>query len=609
MATPEELAEIRARLDLVEIVSRYVTVHSSGANYLARCPFHEDKRPSLTVSREKGLFHCFGCGAGGDIFQFIMQIERLSFPEAVRRLADQVGVALRSPGRADASGSGSERARLAGLNERVAQYYQRNLQRSGVGKRAWDYLTEQRGLTPETVKQFRLGYAGPGWDLLLRTFPAEQQVLQRLGLVSLARSGQRYDRLRDRVIFPLRSVGGELIAFAGRRLSAEETTPKYLNIANSPLFKKGRELYGLSQALPGLSREHEALLVEGYLDLITLHQAGFGQAVASMGTALTAGQAKLLRRYVERVYILYDRDSAGRAAAWRGLRQLIEAGLEARVALLPAGQDPDSLVRQQGADALREILAQAQPATQFYLDTLIEDHRGRGVRGQEEILAQVRGFIAGLDSLPWRYQLIRGLASRLDLPQQEIEREMQGARTHGIMAPTVQQGGDQRGPEHQGYEERLLYFILQGELPVSRLMELFTPAEFGSYREIVATLFALYQEEGGPERLSGPEGPALLQRWLARLTPQDGTRLRALSLSERLDDDPERAISQLLQAQRLRQTQRQLRELRRQIRQAQLAGDRQAVEQLQREQLQQSKEQAQLLREVGWQRTPSGHLS
>lgn len=603
MATSLELEQIRARLDLVEIVSQYVAVRPSGANHIACCPFHEDKTPSMTISREKGLFHCFGCGVGGDLFQFVMKIERLSFPEAVARLAAQAGVPLQARQRSGAPDS--ERAQLLQLNERVARYYEQNLWETPQGERARKYLTEERLLAPEALKRFRLGYALSAWDQLLRTFPSQSSRLQKLGLVLPGRTGQPYDRLRDRVIFPITSIQGEVSGFAGRRLTANDQEPKYLNIPNTPLFEKGGQLYGLSHALPTLNSRREALLVEGYLDVITLHQAGFTGAVASMGTALTAGQARLLKRYVERACILYDRDTAGRAATLRGLRQLLAAGLEVQVALLPPGRDPDSLVRQDGAEALSAVIAQRQPFHEFYLTTLFEDHEGRGVRGQEEILAEAQRFISGLTSLPLRYQMIRELAARLDLPQEEVEREMmKGGRASRIMTSTEHRDGGQREPERRDAEESLLYFTLQGDLPVRRLMELFTPPDFESYGEIFAALFDVYRDGGGPERLSEAGGTALVQRWLEQLDPDHQARLRALALGERRDADPQRAITQLLQSVRLRRAQGRLRALQQQISQAQQAGNRQAIIDLQREQDQLSREQAKLLSEVGWRGNP-----
>jgi DNA primase len=602
MATTEELEQIRSRLNLVEIVSQYVAVRPSGANYIACCPFHEDKTPSMTINREKGLFHCFGCGVGGDLFQFVMKIERLSFPEAVARLAAQAGVPLRS--RERSGEPDSERAQLLNLNERVAQIYERNL-RSPQGKQSMAYLAEERKLKPETIKRFRLGYALPAWDQLVRTFPNEQTRLQKLGLILPGRSGQSYDRLRARATFPITSVQGEVIGFAGRTLPSGEQEPKYLNIPNTPLFEKGGQLYGLSWALSTLNSRSEAWLVEGYLDVITLHQVGFTGAVASMGTALTAGQAKLLKRYVERVCIIYDRDTAGRTATLRGMRQLLAAGLEVQVALLPPGRDPDSLVRQEGPEVLSAVIAQGEPFHEFYLTTLFEDHDGRGVRGQEEILAEAQRFISGLTSLPLRYQMIRELAARLDLPREEVEQQMvKGGNSPRIMASTEHRGGGKREPERRDAEESLLYFTLQGDLPVRQLMELFTPPDFGRYGEIFAALFDLYREGGEPERLSEASGSALLQRWLEQLDADNQARLRALSLSERRDADPQRAIIQLLQSVRLRRAQGRLRALQQQISQAEHSGNRQIVEDLQREQRQLSREQAQLLSEIGWRGNP-----
>ncbi|MFQ6116818.1 MAG: DNA primase, partial [Candidatus Bipolaricaulia bacterium] len=294
MATRTEIELIRERIDMVEVLSRYVALKRSGRNFMGICPFHADQRPSLVVDPERKLFHCFGCGAGGDLFKFVMKIEHLDFGEALERLAEEAGVELSRGGPSRGNG-------LRELNERVARYFEENL-RSPAGAAARKYL-KKRGITPETVEEFRLGYALPGWDNLLKRIGRAEELAQ-LGLVVQGKSGY-YDRFRDRIIFPLCDTGGRVIGFSGRVFRGEgkedraakgsrQDEPKYLNVSNTPLFKKGELVYGLH--LARRAGPKELVLVEGYTDVIALHQAGFTNAIATMGTALTDSQARLLRR-------------------------------------------------------------------------------------------------------------------------------------------------------------------------------------------------------------------------------------------------------------------------------------------------------------------------
>lgn len=580
MPTREEIEEIRTRVDILDVVSRYVTVRPSGKNYQAVCPFHPDESPSLTVSPEKGLYHCFGCGEGGDVFRFTMMIERIDFPEAVRRLAAEAGVTLRSaPARSEGH------AALRALAERVARYYERCL-RGPRGKRAWAYLTG-RGLAPETIKRFRLGYAPPDAQHLLNELKGVTAQLMRLGLVREGDRG-RWSFFRDRVIFPLTSTQGEVLGFAGRALSDDD--PKYLNTRNTPIFTKSRLLYGLAQAREGFKDRGEALLVEGYTDVLMAHQFGFTHAVASMGTAFTAEQAHLLKRFVPHVLIAYDRDVAGRMATLRGMKQLLTAGLEVHVVLLPPGEDPDDLLRRGGREAFEAVLERVVPFPEFYVQALLEAHDARSLRGQEEMISATREFLAGLESAALRAHILKELSGTLDIPVEELllaMKEMKrpsSAVTIGSIAP--------RGS--WGVEEHLMCLLLQGEYPLERAMRELSPADFQRFSDAMEVLFALYREEGA-------RGRQLLGEWLNRLDAEEQRELRALAMSERRDTDSEKAIAQLLTGQlRLSSLQRRMRALTREIQEAEKRRDHEGVQRLQREQQELSVERQRLLRELGW---------
>ncbi|MCK5827714.1 DNA primase, partial [Candidatus Bipolaricaulota bacterium] len=293
-----DVKELKARLDIVSIISRYVTLIKSGAGFKAKCPFHKDDTPSMTVSAEKGLWHCFGCGEGGDVIGFVMKIERLSFIETVQRLAEEVGLSFESA-------DDGVRDELRSVMADVANLFAKNL-RADAGEKARDYLSN-RGYPESCWTDYGLGYALPGWDNVKRTFSRQgEEVLLKLGLLVKGDKGT-YDRFRDRTIFPILDLSGRPVGFGGRTFDGE---PKYLNSPQTPLFDKGRLVYGISWARDTMSETKIAVLVEGYTDVLSLHQAGITNAVGSMGTSLTQGQADLMKRFVDEVVICYDQDAA-----------------------------------------------------------------------------------------------------------------------------------------------------------------------------------------------------------------------------------------------------------------------------------------------------------
>ena len=371
MAT-DEVERIRSGNDIVALIAEQVELKKSGQNYLARCPFHADRTPSFIVSPTKQLFHCFGCGIGGDLFEFLMRREGISFPEAAERLAIRAGIPREKRGARKPAPPSGEVARLYALNAAAAAHFQKNLRGpQGAGARA--YL-QSRGVTDETVRAFGIGYAPPEWDHLLRAVGAtfSSDMLLTAGLVAKkddASSGARfYDRFRNRVIFPIRSQAGEGVGFGGRAL--DDTPPKYLNTPETAIFSKGRHLFGLDRVAPptaGGKRGHGPLLImEGYFDAVAAHQAGFTRTVATMGTALTPGQVTLIRRLTNEVILVLDPDEAGVRAAYRAAVLLLSHGMPTRVAALPAGEDPDLFIRRAGAGAFSERLAAAATPIDYF---------------------------------------------------------------------------------------------------------------------------------------------------------------------------------------------------------------------------------------------------
>jgi len=478
-----DVQAIKERVDIIGLISRYVSLSKAGSSYKGRCPFHKDDTPSMVVSAEKGLWHCFGCGEGGDAIGFLMKIERLSFLEAVRRLAAEVGLSFE--GEED-----GERQGLRRITAEAAAYFAANLTEGGSGKRARDYLLG-RGYNEGAWKRYGLGYALPGWDHLKRRLGARhgESALVELGLL-VRGEGNTYDRFRDRVIFPIHDLTGQPIAFGGRAFDGE---PKYLNSPKTPLFDKGRLLYGLPWARERMAAERTAVLVEGYTDVLTLHEAGLTNVVGSMGTSLTQGQADLLRRFVDEVVISYDQDAAGGAAAIRGMQILRNSGLGVRVAQLPGGEDPDGLVRREGPAPMEAAIRAATLFHRFFIDRIVAEQDRTTVRGKERILDAVREFYQGVQVPILREEIERHLADLLDLSVESVRRELPRRRE---VHRSDQES--QAGTERWNEEEVLLALVLRGEVAWSRIAEVASPSDFSEENRAIAETLAAGVAKGAP---------------------------------------------------------------------------------------------------------------
>lgn len=367
------IREIHARIDIAAFIGEYVLLKKRGRDLVGLCPFHGEKTPSFHVHADRGFFKCFGCGVGGDAITFIQKLENIAFNDAVQILAKKVGVEL-EPENPQAARIRSEREVIYDANRIAAEFFTRSLHSaSGAAARAY---CEQRGIGAAVLDAFHVGYAPDSWDALveeLRSHGIDSALAERAGLVKAGQRGY-YDFYRDRLMVPTYSLTGEVIAFGGRALGEGE--PKYLNTTTTPVYTKGQHLFALNVARRASKPNRTLIVVEGYLDCIALHQAGFDNAVASLGTAFTAEQARELRKYADFVYLCYDGDAAGEGAATKAIEiasKVIEhVGLNVRVAVLPAGEDPDSFVRAHGAAAFQKVLDEAQTAIEFRLDPQIE---------------------------------------------------------------------------------------------------------------------------------------------------------------------------------------------------------------------------------------------
>ena len=436
------LDDIRAAVDIVDLVNRFVNVKKAGANWKGLCPFHAEKTPSFMVNPKKGIFHCFGCGVGGDAFGFLMRQDKLSFPEAVRALAKQAGIALPEE-RGAKSGDGS-REELLRVMDLAAHFYVEHLW-TPAGERARAYLTE-RGIDPEVARRFSLGLAPEGWDALLNFMKSEKVAEEALVAAGLAiqrenRSGV-YDRFRGRLLFAIRDLQGRVVAFGGRAFGDEQ--PKYLNSPETPLYTKGNLLYAADLARPAIQAKNRALLVEGYVDCLMAHQYGFGETVAALGTAFTLAQLGLLRRYCDEVVTFFDADAAGQKAAERAEELLEPTGsgmawainrsgafegggtLRLKVALLPAGYDPDTFLRKHGAPAFTECIAAARSLLAYALDRAISNPEGAtGPRARANAFARAALMLAKVSDSQEAAALSREAAAKLGMDTTQLWIEAQ----------------------------------------------------------------------------------------------------------------------------------------------------------------------------------------
>jgi len=369
MAEAGSFAEkVKQQADIVRVIGEYVRLKKSGQSFTGLCPFHQEKTPSFNVHPVRQIYHCFGCGVGGDVFKFVMEMDKIAFPEAIRVVAEKCGIAIprpreRSP---EERKENQQRSVLVEMHREAAAFFARQLHESGEGKVASAYL-EDRGLNREATTRFGLGYAPSAGDALLRHLKSKypEKLLEVSGLFSREQSGRLYDRFRRRVMFPIANEAGKIIAFGGRAMG--DDMPKYMNSPETPIYSKSNVLYHVDRAKEALRQNDFAVLVEGYMDAIAVARAGITNVVASCGTSLAEPQIKLLGRFTRRVIVNYDPDTAGQAATERSLTLLLEKEFDVRVLALPGHADPDKFLKDQGADAYRKLLAAAPP----YLDYLI----------------------------------------------------------------------------------------------------------------------------------------------------------------------------------------------------------------------------------------------
>jgi DNA primase len=417
-----KLEEIRQAADIVEVISRRVPLKQAGRTLKGVCPFHGDKDPSFTVNRERGTWHCFGCGAGGNVFGFVMRDEGLSFPEAVRELARRYGVEMPTRELTPAQRREKEKKEsLLRVLHLAGKYFNSALQ-GPPGGAAREYLLKQRGLNPETVADFALGYAPEGWENLGR-YLAQQGISPELAveagvMAPSRRGGGAYDRFRERIIFPIRDLTGRVVSFGGRVLGSGE--PKYLNGPETPVFRKSRTLYNLNQARRHIRKLNRALVVEGYFDVITLAAHDFGETVAPMGTALTPEQVRLLKGQGRDVVLVFDGDEAGLRAAERALPTFLGENQPARACVLPAGEDPDTMVRNQGPQAFAELLDTAPPLAEVVLERIAARGELGTPEGKSACASEMGAVLKAMRDPVMSWEYLGRAARILNLPPEVL---------------------------------------------------------------------------------------------------------------------------------------------------------------------------------------------
>ncbi len=515
---PDEIIQqIRDRVDLVDLVGRFVTLKKAGRSYKGLCPFHGEKTPSFNVNPDRQAYYCFGCQEGGNAITFLMKIENLSFPEAARALAAERGIEIPETD----SGERGLAERLYEANEIAQAAYLAAL--AAPGNPAHAYL-EKRGIDAASIERFGIGFAPDRWDHVaqhLRAGGIPAEIAERAGILAARDSGGHYDRLRGRVTFPIRDTRGRILGFGGRALAPDQE-PKYLNTPESPIFHKREGFFGFPLALDPIRKSERAVVVEGYFDLVALHRAGIEAVLATCGTALSAEHARNLRRRTQTVVLLFDGDEAGQRAITRALEVLLPEGLRVRAAVLPAGEDPDSFLRSAGADALRDLVERAAPA----LDRVIERALAQGAATpalKADVVAAVAPLLA----------LIPAPVERAGFEQQLAL--CVGVEAHHVAAAVraVQRGQDprdavpilprRRNPEER-YIEQVLRCLLEHPALAERLpgAEIASLVEAGPQRELLEALVA-----------SAGEAPRIdLEKLCERLEPPVRTLARSLAADD-----------------------------------------------------------------------------
>lgn len=541
----QKIEEIRSAANIVEVVSDYVQLRKRGNNYVGLCPFHTEKTPSFTVNESKQIFYCFGCHTGGNAFKFVMEFEKISFPEALQKLADKFGITLQYE-KEQENGEQSEQEILYEINNTAARYFSDNLLQKSDGEYARKYFSKRK-LKQNTLRSFGLGYALPSREAMYRFLYSKKVDLEKavyLGLLGKTKDDKYYDKFAGRIIFPIFSPYGRVIAFAGRVLDPSDTSAKYLNSPESSIYVKGRVLYGLSAAKDDIRQKDFAIIVEGYMDLISLHQAGIKNVVAVSGTALTDDQVQLLSRYTKNVVLLFDADTAGVKASMRSIEILLKRDIEVKIVSLPQGEDPDSFINNYGKERFEEVISGAVNFLEF--QSSVYESMGMfndPAKTAEAIRDLVKPLSVINDELK-RTLLIRNISQKFNLREKLIEKELEkviDAARKAIRTsertPAAKANGNRQPAEKQKNalllktEEEIIALMFEGSgNVVNYFMEHLLPEDFEDpvHSLIAGLVYESYRngEDIIASNLISKIEEENIQKYIARITIEEYTLSR-----------------------------------------------------------------------------------
>ena len=571
----ELIEEVRSKNDIVDVISSYVKLQKKGSSYFGLCPFHNEKSPSFSVSRQKQMYYCFGCGAGGNVFTFLMEYENYSFLEALKYLADRAGVELpRQELSKEARERADTKAILLEINKAAARYFYIQL-KERQGERALAYL-KGRQLGDDTIRAFGLGYANKYSDDLYRYLKGQgyqDDMIAKAGLITVDEKHGAHDKFWNRVMFPIMDANSRVIGFGGRVMG--DGKPKYLNSPETMIFDKSRNLYGLNRARS--SRKSYFLLCEGYMDVISLHQAGFTNAVASLGTALTQGHASLIKRYVKEVYLTYDSDEAGTKAALRAIPILREAGISAKVIRMEPYKDPDEFIKNLGKEAFEDRIREARNGFLFGVEVLEQDYDLTSPEGKTDFLKEVARRLGEFEEDIERNNYIEAVAGRYHVGYEELRKlVVRTAVQNGLAQPAKRPEKPAKEKKEDGIltsQKILLTWMIEEPQVFHQISSYIIPEDFTGeiYRKVAELLYQQYEEgEANPARIldhfteeeEHREAASLFHTRIRELTtPEERekalketmVRVKAHSIGEaaaRLDPTDIRGLQRLMEAKR-----------------------------------------------------------
>jgi len=487
----EILDEIRTRLDIVAVISEYVPLKKGGKNFKGLCPFHHEKTPSFMVDEERQIFHCFGCGEGGNIFTFIMKMEKLNFPEAIKMLAQKAGVSLPVSEKQNSKNI-QEKELIYRLNEIAADYYQKNLFLT-QGKSALDYLLK-RGFSKEIINKFELGYALPGFEHLVNVFLSKKITpagLFKAGLASKStKTNKTIDYFRNRIIFPIFNLQGNIIAFGGRVL--DDKLPKYINSPETLVYQKSKNLYGFFQAKKSIRKQNQVIVMEGYTDVLMAHQFGVDNAVASLGTALTVQQISFVKRFADEMIVAFDADTAGQSATLRSLSLIKKAGIKVRVISLPANSDPADILLKKGKQFFINLIERALPLIDYKLKILIQQFNPATTEGKVSIIRELFQDLSAIDSNIELNNEVKKLAERLRLTEDSILKDLNRYKKGDRQLPRISTDSLVEST-HINAEKILIGSMLQKKDQLEKILSELNVEDFSipEHQEIISVIINL----------------------------------------------------------------------------------------------------------------------